>query len=85
MDVWQLALVGGAIAVALFWDQAVAAVKRWRQRPAIQPDASGVGWSAAMDAVQVVRGRLVATGCLDEDVKAAIESIVQALVRGSDK
>lgn len=86
MDVWQLALVGGAIAVALFWDRAVAVFRQWTKRePPPAQEGVHVGWSDAMDAVQVVRGRLVATGCLDDESKAAIETIVQALVQGSDK
>lgn len=86
MEVWQLVLVGCATAVALFWDRGVAVFRQLAKRePPPAPSGVHACWSDAMDAVQVVRGRLVATGCLDDDVKAAIESIVQALVQGSDK
>jgi len=84
MSQMQTLLVAAAIVVALFWDKGVAAAMSLIKPAALAPPGR-LGWQHAMDAVRVIRGRLVETGCLTDEVKESIESIVQALVQGSDK
>lgn len=52
--------------------------------PVVAPGAK-VPFSGAIDALAVVRNRLVETGCMSEAATAAVEAITHALVAGTDK
>lgn len=86
------------VIVALGWDAIVGAVKAsltaMRKPPEPQATAPVAGPAAvsskitfptAIDALAVVRNRLVETGCMDDAAKAAIEAVTHALVAGTDK
>lgn len=49
------------------------------------PAASGPTFKAAIDALSVVRTRVVSTGHFDEAQKQAIDALTLALVDGSDQ
>lgn len=81
-----------AVGVALAWNPIVAFFKGAMVHagplsPLPSPPAgpAKADFSASIDALAVVRNRLVATGCLDEPAKAAIEAVTHALISGTDK
>lgn len=82
-DIQAAILSAIAIGIALAWNPIVAAVKSSLAARAPVPPAAG--FSTALDALAVVRNRLVSTGCLDEPAKAAIEAVTHALIAGTDK
>jgi hypothetical protein len=53
------------------------------QGPPVTP--AKVSFPGAIDALAVVRNRLVETGCMNEPAAAAVEAITHALVLGTDK
>jgi|GEM_PF-2497752 len=92
-DVAAIVVSVVAIGIALAWNPIVAAVKAAmaHSRP-ISPVPPAVAWptptpdfSFAIDALAVVRNRLVDTGCLDDVAKGAIEAVTHALISGTDK
>lgn len=91
-DTQALIFSGVAVGIALMWNPLVAAVKSAMAHagplsPLPAPPAGPVksNFSYAIDALAVVRNRLVDTGCLDEPAKAAIEAVTHALISGTDK
>jgi hypothetical protein len=92
-DVAAIVVSVVAIGIALAWNPIVAAVKAAtaHARPVSPAAPTGVwptptaDFSFAIDALAVVRNRLVDTGCLDEPAKAAIEAVTHALISGTDK
>jgi len=82
-----------AIGIALAWNPIVAFIRAAMPHAGpISPVPPTVAWptptadfSFAIDALAVVRNRLVDTGCLDEPAKAAIEAVTHALISGTDK
>lgn len=91
-DTQALVLSIVAIGIALAWNPIVAAVRAAMAHagplsPLPSPPAgpAKADFSASIDALAVVRNRLVATGCLDEPAKAAIEAVTHALISGTDK
>jgi hypothetical protein len=74
-----------AIGVALMWGPMVEAFKELRAVGPTLPASVRTPFSASIDALAVVRNRLVDTGCLDEPAKAAIEAVTHALISGTDK
>jgi hypothetical protein len=81
-----------AIGIALAWNPIVASIKGAMAHagplsPLPAPPAGPVktDFSAAIDALGIVRNRLVATGCLDDAAKGAIEAVTHALISGTDK
>ena len=68
---------------------AAVAVSQWpRLVSLVKPPArpvKGVSYSQAIEALAVVRGRLLATGGIPEAAQKAIEALTLALVAGSDK
>ena len=91
-DTQALILSGVAVGVALAWNPVVAAVKAAMAHagplsPLPSPPAGPVksNFSYAIDALAVVRNRLVDTGCLDDAAKAAVEAVTHALISGTDK
>lgn len=91
-DTQALILSGVAVGIALMWNPIVAAVKAAMAHagplsPLPEPMVGPVktGFAAAIGALAVVRNRLVATGCLDDAAKAAIEAVTHALISGTDK
>jgi hypothetical protein len=91
-DITAIALSVVAVLLALAWNPLVAWVRSAMASsgplsPVPAPPAGPVRtpFSAAIDALAVVRNRLVDTGCLDEPAKAAIEAVTHALISGTDK
>jgi hypothetical protein len=91
-DTTAIALSVVAILLALAWNPLVAWVRAAMASagplsPVPVPPTAPVRtpFSAAIDALAVVRNRLVDTGCLDEPAKAAIEAVTHALISGTDK
>jgi hypothetical protein len=91
-DITAITLSVVAILLALVWNPLVAWVRSAMAHagplsPAPVPSTAPVRtpFSAAIDALAVVRNRLVDTGCLDEPAKAAIEAVTHALISGTDK
>lgn len=91
-DTQALILSGVAVGIALMWNTIVAFIKAAMAHagplsPLPAPPAGPVksNFSYAIDALAVVRNRLVDTGCLDEPAKAAIENVTHALIAGTDK
>ena len=82
-----------AVLVALAWNPIVAFLKAsMAHAKPISPVPPTVAWptptpdfSFAIDALAVVRNRLVDTGCLDDSAKGAIEAVTHALISGTDK
>ena len=82
-----------AVLVALAWNPLIAFIKAAMAHAGpISPVPPTVAWptptadfSSAIEALAVVRNRLVDTGCLDEPAKAAIEAVTHALISGTDK
>lgn len=80
-----------AVGIALAWNPLVAWVRSAMAHagplspvPTL-PASARTPFSASIDALAVVRNRLVDTGCLDEPAKAAIEAVTHALISGTDK
>jgi hypothetical protein len=91
-DVAAIVVSVVAIGIALAWNPLVAWVRSAMAHagpisPVPVPPTASVRtpFSAAIDALAVVRNRLVDTGCLDEPAKAAIEAVTHALISGTDK
>ena len=91
-DTQALILSGVAVGIALMWSPIVAFIKEAMVHagplsPLPEPTVGPVktGFSVAIDALAVVRNRLVATGCLDDAAKGAIEAVTHALISGTDK
>lgn len=93
-DIQAAILSVAAIGIALAWNPIVAAVKAAMAHsgplsplPEPEPTVGPVktGFSFAIDALAVVRNRLVDTGCLDDAAKGAIEAVTHALISGTDK
>ena len=87
-DTQALILSGVAVGIAMMWNPIVAAVKAAMAHagppaPMVGPVKSNFAY--AIDALAVVRNRLVDTGCLDEPAKAAVEAVTHALISGTDK
>ena len=82
-----------AIGIALAWNPIVSAVRSaMASAGPLSPVPPPVAWptptpdfSFAIDALAVVRNRLVDTGCLDDAAKGAIEAVTHALISGTDK
>ena len=80
-----------AIALAVLWKplwQIVVALSCYDATPPVPviPGAPAkTSFSGAIDALAVVRNRLVETGCMNEPAAAAVEAITHALVLGTDK
>lgn len=53
--------------------------------PTVSPGPTKVTFPAAIDALAIVRNRLVETGCMSDPATAAVEAITHALVAGTDK
>ena len=91
-DLQALIFSGVAVGIALAWNPLVSFLKETTAHtgplsPVPVPPTAPVRtpFSAAIDALAVVRNRLVDTGCLDEPAKAAIEAVTHALISGTDK
>jgi hypothetical protein len=50
-----------------------------------RPSAPSIGFRESIDALALVRGRLIATELLDDKAKQAIDTLTLALVSGSEK
>ena len=75
-----------AIGIALAWNPLVAFIKgAVAHAGPLSPGPAKSHFSDAIDALSVVRNRLVQTGCLDEPARAAIEAVTHALISGTDK
>jgi hypothetical protein len=92
-DIAAIVLSVVAVLLALVWNPLVAWVRSAMAHAGpLSPVPPAVAWptptadfSFALDALAVVRNRLVDTGCLDEPAKAAIEAVTHALISGTDK
>ena len=91
-DLQALVFSGVAVGIALAWNPLVSFIKETMAHTGpISPVPAPPAWpvqtefSASIGALAVVRNRLVATGCLDEPAKAAIEAVTHALISGTDK
>jgi hypothetical protein len=92
-DIVAIVVSAVAVLVALAWNPIVAFLKASMPHAGpISPVPTTVAWptptpdfSFAIDALAVVRNRLVDTGCLDDAAKAAIEAVTHALISGTDK
>ena len=90
-DIAAITLSVAAILLALVWNPLVAWVRAAMASAGplspvpVPPTAPArTPFSASIDALAVVRNRLVDTGCL-EPAKAAIEAVTHALISGTDK
>jgi hypothetical protein len=96
-DFERIALTLLGIVVALGWNSIAGLAKNvfaaWASRvPVLAPPGVNepakplnVSFVGAIDALAVVRNRLVETGCMDDKSTAAIEAVTHALVAGTDK
>jgi hypothetical protein len=96
-DFERIALTLLGIVVALGWNSiaglAKSAFAAWTSKvPVLTPPgvnepvkSAKVSFVGAIDALAVVRNRLVETGCMDDKSTAAIEAVTHALVAGTDK
>ena len=88
-DIAAIVLSVVAILLALVWNPLVAWVRSAMAHAGpLSPVPTApvrTPFSASIDALAVVRNRLVDTGCLDEPAKAAIEAVTHALISGTDK
>ena len=92
----EIAMTIAAIAVAALWNPALSIAKGLyatlskpdavvRPVPVAPKDGATPTFAEAIEALAVVRNRLVVTGCADEKAAAAVEAVTHALVAGTDK
>jgi hypothetical protein len=78
-----IALALAAAAVAL-WPMRAAALP-FRLPAPVVPSPAHAGYADAIQALSVVRGRLLATELLGDKERAAVDALTLALVNGSDR
>lgn len=78
-------VIGTAAAVGIGAWPRIAPLLRLLPKPTVPASGAAITYQAALEALAVVRSRLVAAGGVGDDAGKAIETLTLALVAGSDK